>query len=120
MADSEYHVMMLVLDDESCPVEDWLTRLRDKATRARIARQIDKLERGNFGVHKSVGEGLMELKLDFGPGYRVYYGLHDRTVIVLLGGSDKSDQQKAIDIARLHWTGFKRTDDKDKHLKPWG
>jgi putative addiction module killer protein len=119
LADSEYQVMMLVLDDDSCLVEDWLSGLRDKTTRARIVRQIDKLARGNFGVHKSVGEGLMELKLDFGPGYRVYYALHARAVIVLLGGSDKGDQQKAIEFARLHWSGFKRTDDKDKHLKRW-
>ena len=91
-------IKMLVLDNGKCPVTEWLSGLPDRVTRARITRQIDKLARGNVGVRRGVGGSVVELKIDVGPGYRVYYVYLDGTTIVLLGGGDKSDQ--AADIAR--------------------
>ena len=76
----------------------WLTGLRDVVGRARILVRIDRLAAGNPGDHKGVGDGVMELRMTFGPGYGVYYVQRGETVIVLLAGGDKSSQ--AADIAQ--------------------
>ena len=96
-------VLKLILDNESCPFDEWLEGLRDVVGKARIIRQVDKIERGLFGDWKSVGEGVFELRLNFGPGYRVYYGREGETIVILLGGSDKSHQRVAIETAHRHW-----------------
>jgi putative addiction module killer protein len=77
---------------------DWLKSLRDGIAQARIAKQIDRLALGNPGHSRTVGEGVVELKIDYGPGYRVYYVTRGSVLIVLLCGGDKSTQ--AIDIRR--------------------
>ena len=77
---------------------DWLKSLRDGVAQARIAKQIDRLALGNSGHSRSVGEGIVELKIDHGPGYQVYYVTRGSVLIVLLCGGDKSTQ--AIDIRR--------------------
>ena len=76
----------------------WLTALRDVQARARITKRINRLAAGNFGDTKSVGDGVSELRFDFGPGYRVYYTLRGDVVVILLCGGDKASQ--ARDIAR--------------------
>ena len=76
----------------------WLSGLRDKLGRAKILARIDRLEEGNPGKTRSVGAGVVEMKIDFGPGYRVYYIQRGEVVIVLLCGGDKSTQD--IDIQR--------------------
>jgi putative addiction module killer protein len=63
---------------------------------------------GNLGKNRSVGEGVYELKIDYGPGYRVYYGLDKKTMVLLLLGGDKSSQTKDIVQARMHWEDHKR------------
>lgn len=79
--------------------DEWLRKLKDRAGRLRILERIDRLTHGNPGDVKPVGQGVSELRLTYGPGYRVYY-LHDgETVILLLIGGDKSSQQKDIDMA---------------------
>ncbi len=88
-------------------------------TRARIARQIDKLGRGNFGVWRSVGEGVAELKLDFGPGYRVYYARMGSVTVVLLGGGDKSGQSRDIKTAQDLWRKFQATELSEARLASW-
>ena len=96
---------MLVLKNGTCPLEDWLDKLRDKTTRARVERQIDKLSR-SLGDQKSL-QGISKMRLDFGPGYRVYYGETEPGVlVVLLGGGDKSSQRKDIALARRLWDEF--------------
>jgi len=86
---------------------DWLEKL-DASVRVRIVFAILRLEQGNFGSTKSVGAGVSELHLDFGPGYRVYFGREaDRLVILLLGGS-KRRQQADIELAHMLWAQFKR------------
>ena len=79
--------------------DDWLTRLKDRAGRLRILKRIDRLANGNPGDVKSVGNGVLELRLDVGPGYRVYYAHHGDRVVLLLCGGDKSAQQHDIDKA---------------------
>lgn len=77
----------------------WFSRLRDKQAKARIQARIDRAEDGNFGDHKSVGEGVSEMRIDYGPGYRVYYTLRDGMLIILLAGGNKSSQTKDVKIA---------------------
>ena len=78
----------------------WFERLRDREARARILARIRRLSLGNPGVVKSVGEGISELKIDYGPGYRVYYKQRGETLVVLLAGGDKKSQQKDIKRAQ--------------------
>lgn len=88
------------------PFAQWLRSIRDKPTRARIRTRLSRLRLGNFGDARSVGEGVQELRLDFGPGYRIYYGLADETVVLLLGGGDKRTQSHDIREAKDHWQEF--------------
>lgn len=80
---------------------EWLRDLKDRQGRARIISRLDRLEDGNPGNSRSVGEGVVELKIDFGPGYRVYYIQRGEVLIVLLCGGDKSTQAKDIQRAKL-------------------
>ena len=75
---------------------NWLKGLRDRNAQARIAVRIDRIEEGNFGDHRSVGGGVSELRVNVGRGYRIYYTIRDRTVVVLLCGGDKSGQRRDI------------------------
>ena len=77
----------------------WLDRLRDIQARARIQARLDRMAEGNPGDVKPVGEGVSELRIDFGPGYRVYFKTRGRELIVLLAGGDKSTQAKDIKSA---------------------
>lgn len=78
----------------------WLRALSDRQARTRIADRISRIEEGNLGDHKSVGHGVSELRLSFGPGYRLYFIRHGHTVVVLLCGGDKKSQAKDILKAR--------------------
>lgn len=78
----------------------WMDNLRDIRARARIQVRLDRLARGNAGDHKSVGGGVIELRIDYGAGYRVYYNFRGQTIIFLLIGGDKSTQQADIDMAQ--------------------
>lgn len=75
---------------------DWLDALRDRAGRARILVRVERLIDGNPGQHRDLTDGVSELKIDFGPGYRVYYLQQGTRLLLLLAGGDKSSQQKDI------------------------
>ena len=77
----------------------WLDELHDIRARARIQVRIERLAAGNPGDVKAVGEGISELRIDYGPGYRVYYKKHGQKVVILLAGGDKSTQAKDIKTA---------------------
>ena len=77
----------------------WFRNLRDRRARARIQVRIDRLSLGNPGDAKAVGEGVLELRIDYGPGYRVYFIRRGDTVIVLLAGGDKRTQARDINTA---------------------
>ena len=76
----------------------WLNALKDQAGRARVLMRVDRLIHGNPGLHRNLTEGVSELKIDVGPGYRVYYSLRADRLLLLIAGGDKSSQAK--DIAR--------------------
>ena len=90
------------------PVTIWLERLRDKTASAAIRVRLRRLEVGNFGDCKSVGEGVAELRIDVGAGYRAYYARHGREVVILLCGGDKRTQDSDIQTAKKYWAEFKR------------
>jgi len=77
----------------------WFQRLRDRQARVRIQTRLDRLSLGNSGDVRPVGEGVSELRIDYGPGYRVYFVPHGRVVIVLLAGGDKRTQDRDIQAA---------------------
>jgi putative addiction module killer protein len=78
---------------------DWINSLGDRAGRARILVRVDRLVHGNPGQHRNLTGGVSELKIDFGPGYRVYYTERGGELIVLLAGGDKSTQEQDIQAA---------------------
>lgn len=87
------------------PFDRWFGDL-DEATQARVAVALDRLERGN-STPKGVGAGVLELRLDFGPGYRVYFGRDGETVVILLGGGTKRRQHADILTAQELWREYK-------------
>jgi len=96
-----------VAPDGSEPFEEWLESLNDKSIRARSDTQIDRMRDGNFGDSEPLGNGLFELKLHFGSGYRVYYGKAEKIVVILVCGGIKRTQNKDIKIAEGYWAEFK-------------
>jgi putative addiction module killer protein len=90
------------------PFAAWFDEL-DAVTAARVDRYLRRLESGNFGAAKVVGEGVSELRLDFGPGYRVYFGRDGKTLIILLGGGSKRRQDADIAAAVERWKRYKKT-----------
>jgi putative addiction module killer protein len=88
------------------PYRDWIVRL-DITARVRIITAVLRMEQGNFSAAKSVGSGVSELRLDFGPGYRVYFGKDGERLVILLGGGSKKRQQVDIEVARARWAEYK-------------
>ncbi len=80
----------------------------DRMNRARILTRLDRVEQGNLGDYKPLGKGLFELRFTFGPRYRVYFGMENRTLILLLAGGSKATQKKDIKQAQLFWDMYKR------------
>ena len=96
------------LSDGCIPVSDWLMSLRDLRARAQIEVRLRRASLGNFGDSKPVGEGISELRVDVGGGYRVYYGKHGLALVILLCGGDKGSQQSDIALAKSYWLDWKR------------
>ena len=86
---------------------EWFESIRDMKTQTRIRRQLTRLEVGNFGDCQSVGGGVFELRIHFGPGYRIYFGEISNTVLLLLCGGDKSSQPRDIERAKAYWQDYK-------------
>lgn len=86
---------------------EWFNKLRDIRGRARIAARIESAKAGNFGVYKKLDDGVCEMKIDFGPGYRVYYAQEGLNLYLLLVGGGKSTQKKDISKAKELWRMIK-------------
>jgi putative addiction module killer protein len=80
--------------------ENWLEGLRDRRAQVHIAMRIRRIETGLLGDWKSVGEGVSEMRVNFGPGYRLYFTMRNQVIVILLCGSDKRDQHRAIRVAK--------------------
>ena len=88
-----------------CPFEVWFSRL-DGRSAAKVTVALRRLATGNDGHVRALGDGVSELKIDWGPGLRVYFGRVGTTIVVLLGGGDKHRQQSDIDAAKARWADF--------------
>ncbi len=95
------------------PYEEWESSLAG-STAARITKYVKRMEQGNFGNSKPVGSGVSELKIDMGPGYRVYYGLDGDTLVILLGGGSKKRQSRDIKDAIGRWKAYKKRKREDR------
>lgn len=98
---------LVVFHDRSgvCPYMEWLGSL-DWRTRERVLSRVGRLKWGQFGDFKALAGGFYELRLFFGPGYRVYFGEHRGRIIILLTGGDKSTQIKDIKMAKDYWKSY--------------
>lgn len=93
--------------DGSSPFEDWFSAL-DSMAAAKVAVALARLEQGNLSNVKGVGEGVLEYRINWGPGYRVYFGRGGDVLVVLLTGGTKQRQQRDIERAKLLWADYKR------------
>ena len=85
--------------EETEAYREWINALKDRVGRARVQVRVDRLVHGNPGKHRDLTDGVSELKIDVGPGYRVYYTQRGSRLLLLLAGGDKSTQQKDIEMA---------------------
>lgn len=88
------------------PYQDWFSGLRDLKGQTDILMRLKRVELGNFGDCKSLEDGVWELRIDKGPGYRIYYGLDGAEKVILLGGGDKSTQTADIKAAVARWAHY--------------
>ena len=92
-----------------CPFEEWLANLKDVQGKAIIRARIRRMELGNPGQYRWIDNGVLELKINFGPGYRIYFGEDGKEIIVLLCGGDKSTQERDIRKAQEFWDDYRRS-----------
>lgn len=106
-AEAELEVRVYARSDGSEPFTRWLRGLRDGATRNRIRQRIARVRLGNLGDARSVGQGVQELRIHAGPGYRVYFGREGESVVILLCGGDKDSQDRDIERAQEYWQDYR-------------
>jgi putative addiction module killer protein len=103
---TEREIRKLALENGDVPFDIWFKNLRDIKLQAAVDARLARVRAGNLGDHKSVGSGVSELRIDKGPGLRVYIGFLRQKVIVLIGGGDKSTQNRDIRRAKDLWQQF--------------
>lgn len=99
-------IEIYVTKDGRKPFLDWLESLNDREFRCRIKTRLDRVALGNLGDYKYLSDGIYELRTNFGPGYRIYYGTENDRMILLLEGGDKSTQKKDIKKAIAYWKDY--------------
>lgn len=100
--------------DGKKPFVIWLNSIKDPTFRRRVLVRLNRLTDGNFGDCKSLGDGLCEFRLDFGPGYRIYFTEEDKFIVLLLSGGDKSSQSKDIAKAKSYLLEYRGNKDEKK------
>ena len=105
---TEREIEIYLTEEGRAPFTEWLNSLRDIRVRVKIRTRLNRIRLGNFGDSTSVGQGVEELRIDFGPGYRVYYGQAGTKVVLLLCGGDKSTQTQDILQAKRYWKDYKK------------
>ena len=100
---AEHEIGKLELENGRVPFDGWFESLGDLKMQAAVDARLARLRTGNFGDHKGVGAGVFELRINAGPGLRVYYGKHGKQLVILLGGGDKSTQTRDINRAKQLW-----------------
>jgi putative addiction module killer protein len=107
----EYSLRYFIAANGKRPFAEWLYSLSDRKAAARVQIRLERIRLGNFGDARSLGKGLFELRIDVGPGYRVYFMVEGKSVVVLLCGGDKTTQQKDIRRAREYLADYRRRSD---------
>jgi len=102
----EKEIKRLELQNGLVPFDEWFDALHDQRMQAAVDARLARVRAGNFGDFKSVGGGVFEMRINFGPGLRVYYGLRGQEIVILLGGGDKSSQARDIRRAQRLWQQF--------------
>jgi putative addiction module killer protein len=108
METQEWEIREYLRLDGRCPFRKWLRSLKDVNARARIRVRINRIRLGNFGDCKSVGNGVSEFRINYGPGYRVYFGRVGEKLVLLLCGGTKKNQEKDIKLAKEYWYDYKK------------
>lgn len=103
-------IQRYITSDGKVPFADWLDSLRDTNAKAKIISRLNRVTAGNLGDYRSVGEGVCELRIKYGPGYRIYFGLRGLTIVLLLCGGDKSTQDQDIRNAKEYWADYERSE----------
>ena len=101
-------IEIYLTEEGRAPFTEWFDSLRDIRGRVKIRTRLDRVQIGNWGDRASVGEGVEELRIDFGPGYRVYFGQAGTKVVLLLCGGDKSTQTQDILQAKSYWKDYQK------------
>ena len=110
MNSSETEVRVYTTPDGRRPFDDWLAALRDRRAIEKIDARIARLRSGNFGDCKPVGEGVLELRLRYGPGYRIYCARQGKVLVILLCAGDKGSQAPDIARAKRYWREHRNAD----------
>ena len=103
-----FEVLRYQAEDGTQPFTQWLESIQEKATQARLRVRLRRLEAGLFGDCEPVGDGVLELREHQAAGYRIYFGRHGRTIVILLTGGTKRTQSADIETAKRYWMDWKR------------
>ena len=106
MRNAPREIVEFIAQNGRIPFRYWLERLKDQKAAAIIDARLTRVRMGNLGNSKSVGQGVKELKINFGPGYRVYFGEDSGKLVVLLLGGDKKTQPADIKLAQQYWAEY--------------
>lgn len=107
MKNQEWIIKKYITSERICPFDEWFNQL-DINTQVRIDARLDRISLGNFGDYKIIEEGIFELRFHFGAGYRIYYGLDGKNIVILLIGGSKKRQNKDIKIAIRYWQEYQQ------------
>ncbi|MGI2902504.1 type II toxin-antitoxin system RelE/ParE family toxin [Tolypothrix sp. VBCCA 56010] len=100
-------IQRYVTFDDRVPFDEWFDSLRDKKAKNKVEARLERVKLGNLGEYRSLKEGVCELKIDYGPGYRIYFGQIGTTIVLLLCGGDKSTQDQDILKAIEYWKDYR-------------
>ncbi|MBD2598508.1 addiction module killer protein [Nostoc sp. MBR 210] len=100
-------IQRYITPDGKIPFDEWFNSLRDSKAQIKINKRLNRVSLGNLGNYRSVGEGVCEFKIDYGPGYRIYFGQIGNTIVILLCGGDKSSQDQDISQAIEYWKNYR-------------
>ena len=116
MIDDVYEIEVYTRDDDTEPFTDWLQNIKDQKLQRTVLLRIQRMRLGNLGDSKSLrgAHGIYELRIDFGPGFRVYFAKVDKKLILLLGGGNKASQEKDIVRCTKYWLAYKEKVDNEK------
>ena len=106
--EARYTLRHYITEDGKDVIIEWLRALNDRRAVSRVIRCLDRVRSGNFGDHKSAGEGVWELRIHYGLGYRVYYCFDGDTIVLLLAGGTKGTQDEDIEVARKRKADYER------------